>query len=376
MQGTNTNNKIQMMKNIKRFSVITIIGILFLVFSSCDDTSEIFTISAPTAPVLSELGFTNLELDAVNTGNPAITLNWNEADYGIQASINYAVQFANDEAFTTPITAATITGNSSITLSVNELNSAAGNAGLNPFEWKILYARVVSTLGSQNTESAVSNSIQVNVYPYFNYTFNDYYLVGSATAPDWNNNNNNPALFRDASDTNVFYYTGYFGSGEFKVLEVKGLWQPQWGTNDTSTIDVNPGGGSDPGTFPNNNSAIAAAGYYTFKMNLASKTFTFDAFNATGITSPASLTLKGTSTADIAMTALAFDGHIWYANNVRLTPGDVNFATGAGSNWGSSTSFSGVATDGGGLIPVIVEDDYDVWFNDLTGQYILIPLNL
>lgn len=376
MQGTNTNNKIQMMKNIKRFSVITIIGILFLVFSSCDDTSETFTISAPTAPVLSELGFTNLELDAVNTGNPAITLNWNEADYGIQASINYAVQFANDEAFTTPITAATITGNSSITLSVNELNSAAGNAGLNPFEWKILYARVVSTLGSQNTESAVSNSIQVNVYPYFNYTFNDYYLVGSATAPDWNNNNNNPALFRDASDTNVFYYTGYFGSGEFKVLEVKGLWQPQWGTNDTSTIDVNPGGGSDPGTFPNNNSAIAAAGYYTFKMNLASKTFTFDAFDATGITSPASLTLKGTSTADIAMTALAFDGHIWYANNVRLTPGDVNFATGAGSNWGSSTSFSGVATDGGGLIPVIVEDDYDVWFNDLTGQYILIPLNL
>lgn len=376
MQGTNTNNKIQMMKNIKRFSVITLIGILFLVFSSCDDTSEIFTISAPTAPVLSELGFTNLELDAVNTGNPAITLNWDEADYGIQASINYAVQFANDEAFTTPITAATITGNSSITLSVNELNSAAGNAGLNPFEWKILYARVVSTLGSQNTESAVSNSIQVNVYPYFNYTFNDYYLVGSATAPDWNNNNNNPALFRDASDTNVFYYTGYFGSGEFKVLEVKGLWQPQWGTNDTSTIDVNPGGGSDPGTFPNNNSAIAAAGYYTFKMNLASKTFTFDAFDATGITSPASLTLKGTSTADIAMTALAFDGHIWYANNVRLTPGDVNFATGAGSNWGSSTSFSGVATDGGGLIPVIVEDDYDVWFNDLTGQYILIPLNL
>ena len=376
MQGTNTNNKIQMMKNIKRFSVITLIGILFLVFSSCDDTSEIFTISAPTAPVLSELGFTNLELDAVNTGNPAITLNWNEADYGIQASINYAVQCANDEAFTTPITAATITGNSSITLSVNELNSAAGNAGLNPFEWKILYARVVSTLGSQNTESAVSNSIQVNVYPYFNYTFNDYYLVGSATAPDWNNNNNNPALFRDASDTNVFYYTGYFGSGEFKVLEVKGLWQPQWGTNDTSTIDVNPGGGSDPGTFPNNNSAIAAAGYYTFKINLASKTFTFDAFDATGITSPASLTLKGTSTADIAMTALAFDGHIWYASNVRLTPGDVNFATGAGSNWGSSTSFSGVATDGGGLIPVIVEDDYDVWFNDLTGQYILIPLNL
>lgn len=111
-------------------------------------------------------------------------------------------------------------------------------------------------------------------------------------------------------------------------------------------------------------------------MNFASKAFTFEAFDASSATSPASLTLKGTSTADLALTALAFDGHIWYANNVRLTPGNVYFVTDSGANWGSSTSFSGVATDSGDSIPVIVEDDYDVWFNDLTGQYILIPLNL
>jgi hypothetical protein len=365
-----------MMKNIKRFSAITMIGILFLVFSSCDDNSELFTISAPTAPVLSELGFTNLELDAVNTGNPAVTLNWDETDYGQQAAVNYAIQFANDATFTAPVTAATITGNTSITLSVNEINAAAGSTGLNPFEWSTIYARIVSTLGSQNSEESISNSIQFNVYPYFNYSFKDYYLVGNATAPDWNNNNNNPAIFRDASDSSVFEYTGYFGSGEFKLLEEKGLWQPQWGTNDASTIDVNPGDGTDPGTFPNNNSVIATAGFYTFKINFATKKFTFEAFDADGISSPTSLTLKGTSTTDVTMSALTFDGHIWTASNVRLTPGNVTFTTGAGANWGGSTSFSGVATNGGDSIPVIVEDDYDVWFNDLTGQYILIPLNL
>ena len=377
MQGINTNNKIQMMKNIKRFSAITIIGILLFVFNSCDDTSEIFTISTPTAPVLAELGFTDLELDAVNTGNPAVTLNWAEADYGQQASINYAIQFSSDDAFTAPVTAATITGNSSITLSVNEVNAAAGNAGLNPFEWKAIYARVVASLGSQNTEVSVSNAIQFNVYPYFNYVFNDYYLVGDATAPGWNNNNNNPALFRDANDSNTFYYTGLWAdNGHFKVLSTRGLWQPQFGTDDGVTVGNNPGGGTDPERFPYGGGDGIPAGYYTFEINFASNTFTFEAFDATGITSPASLTLKGTSTADLAMTALAFDGHIWYANNVRLIPGDVNFVTGVGVNLGSSTSFSGVATDGGGSIPVIVEDDYDVWFNDLTGQYILIPLNL
>jgi hypothetical protein len=41
-----------------------------------------------------------------------------------------------------------------------------------------------------------------------------------------------------------------------------------------------------------------------------------------------------------------------------------------------TNSFSGTATVNGGNIPVIVEDDYDVWYNDLTGHYIMIPLNL
>lgn len=367
-----------MMKNIKKFSAITLIGLVLLVFNSCDDSSEKFTINTPTSAVLEELNFSKIELDAVNTNNPAITLNWQEADYGQQAAINYAVQFANDEAFTEPVTATTVTGLNTVTLSVNEINSAAGNAGLNPFAWADLYIRVASSLGSQNSVISNSNAIKVEVYPYFNYVFNDYYLVGNATAPDWNNNNNNPALFRDGSDSNKFYYTGYFGAGEFKVLEIKGLWQPQWGTNDAnaSSIDVNPGGGSDPGTFPNNNSAITTAGYYSFTIDFASKTYSFEPFDATGKTSPASISLQGSSTANVSMNSLSFDGHIWYANGVRLTPGEVSFVTGAGASWGSSSSFSGVATDGGSAIPVVVEDDYDVWFNDLTGHYILIPLNL
>ncbi len=99
-------------------------------------------------------------------------------------------------------------------------------------------------------------------------------------------------------------------------------------------------------------------------------------YDASGKTSPASLTLKGSSTADVAMTALTFDGHIWYAKGVKLLPGEVEFVTDSGAKWGSTTSFSGIATDAGGPVPVIVEDDYDVWFNDLTGDYILIPLNL
>ena len=84
------------------------------------------TISAPTAPVLAELGFTDLELDAVNTGNPAVTLNWNEANYGQQASINYAIQFSSDDAFTAPVTAATITGNTATSVTVTVGSGTTG----------------------------------------------------------------------------------------------------------------------------------------------------------------------------------------------------------------------------------------------------------
>lgn len=350
-----------------------------LLFNACDDNSELFTISTPTAPVLASVGFTELRLDAVNTNNPAITLNWQEADYGQQASINYAVQFSSDNAFTTPVTAATTTGQTTITLSVSEVNANAGSAGLNPFELKALYIRIVSTIGSKNSEAAASNAIQINVYPYFNYAFNDYYLVGDATAPGWNNNSNNPPLYRDATDSNVFFYTGRFsGGGHFKLLENKGQWHPQYGTDDavniwnTTLTNSNP----EPERFPYGGGNGIPEGFYTFQINFSTNKFTFTPFNATGITSPASLRIEGSSTVNVAMTPLAFDGHQWYASNVRLTPGSVEFVTGTGTKWGSSTAFSGVATSGGGTIPVIVEDDYDVWFNDLTGRYILIPRNL
>jgi hypothetical protein len=391
--GTNFKNNLQMMKNIKRFSALTLIGLFLVTFSSCEDTSELFTISAPTAPVLAELSFTDLELDANNTNNPAIVLNWNDAEYGLQTATNYAIQFASDDAFTSPVTAATVSGRNSVTLSVNEVNAAAGNAGLNPFEWKPVFIRIVSSLGTKNGVAVNSNAIQINVYPYFNYVFDDYFLVGNGVASGWDNNNSdlayqNTPLFRDEADSNVFYYTGYFqnnssdyNEGRFKVLETKGLWQPQWGvvepegSDDFKTagdIAGNPTTQSgDPGRF-----GVENSGFYSFKIDFSTNKYTMVPFNATGISSPTSLTLKGSSTADLTMTPLAFDGHLWYATNVTLTPGSVEFVTDAGSNWGSSTSFSGVAAAGGGAIPVIVEANYDVWFNDLTGRYIFIPLTL
>ena len=364
------------MKN--KISIFFSTFMILFVLTGCEDDSDTLTISETTPVALAELSITNIELDAINTNNPAVTFSWSVADYGQPAEERYALVLASDEAFTNPITSGTVNGNNTITLSIGELNSASDLAGLPPFEWGTLYAKIISSIGTQNSLSVDSNSINFQVFPFFNYPFNDFYLVGNATAADWNNNNNNPALFRDGDNPRLYTYTGYFNSGEFKVLETKGLWQPQWGTNDGTTIDVNPDDADDPGTFPNNNSAIAMSGYYTFTVNFSDSSFNFTAFDISGATDFTSIDLQGSASANpISMTRLsADDSHIWYANAVTLTTGDISFTTNTGSNWGSDSSFSGKATEGGSSIPVIVGDDYDVWFNDLTGDYILIPLNL
>lgn len=127
----------------------------------------------------------------------------------------------------------------------------------------------------------------------------------------------------------------------------------------------------DPGRF-----GVETAGYYQFSIDFSTKKYTLTPYSTTGATSFSSIEVQGSSTTTTALTALAIDTHMWYAAALHLTPGDLTFVTNTGSAWGGSTGFSGVATDGDESIPVIVEDDYDVWFNDLTGRYILVPLNL
>ena len=362
---------------MKKTSIfITTLFCTLLFFSSCEEDRDELIVSESEPVVLSELAISDIELDPVNVTNPAATFVWTTADYGQQTTINYRIEFSIDQAFTNPVVGGLVSSVNSVTLTVAELNTAVGNAGLSPFEWNIIYARVVTSVGTQQVLPVASNVISFNVYPFFNYVFKDYYLVGDSTQPGWNNNNNNPPLFRDSSNSKLYSYVGYFGAGQFKVLEEKGAWQPQWGTNNGTEIAVNPGGGADPGTFPLNNNPIATAGYYTFTINFQTNTFSFVPYTESTSTVYTSMTVQGSATNSFTMTQSSFDNHIWYANNKSLVPGNLQFKTNTDTVWAGSTSFSGIATLNGGNIPVVVEDFYDIWYNDLTGQYIMIPLNL
>lgn len=365
------------MKNLKNISIFTLAAYSILLLSSCTDTTDEFVVSETEPVTLSELTIKDIELDPINTNNPAVTFNWTQADYGQQASVNYSLEISADQSFSNAVIPATVNGNNTITLSVSELNSVAGDAGLNPFEWAPLYARVVSNLGTQNGLPVNSNSISFNVYPYFNYPYTDLYLVGPACASGWDPNKNNPALFRSASNSNEFTYTGYFNAGDLKMLEMRGAWAPQYG-EDNGKLSYRPTE-ADPDPSPIND--ITASGYYTFTANISNLEFSLVSYDGS-VPSLSSLAITGSATPSetalqqYGVSGTVFDEHIWYISNVHLVPGELLFKANGSDSWGGETSFSGIATAGGNAISVIVEDDYEVWFNDLTKNYIMIPLNL
>ena len=372
----------------KTYKILGLVLLAFIGVTSCDKDIEQFQATNVSNSILVEADISAIELDDTNPGNPAVTLNWTDADYGVQTNISYVVEVASDDAFTNAMVVGTTTGNS-FSWTVGQLNATSAQIGLAPFEFNPLYVRVKSSVGTQNGLQSYSNMIVLSVKSYYNYPFKDFYLVGNGTSADWNNDNNNVPLFRNADNSNLYTYTGFFtkgggdfGDGRFKILENRGSWQPQWGTtltepNDTietsGAIAANPTTqSSDPGRF-----GVLSSGYYTFTINFSSRTYSMAEFDASGATDYTSMTLQGSSlTENTAMTQLGFDSHMWYINSINLLPGEVSFLTNTGASWGSDSSFSGVATDGGAAIPVIVRDNYEVWFNDLTGDYILIPLTL
>ena len=359
-----------------------------LLITSCDDVADKMTVEEPESMTLSELDISEIELDQTNPENPVATFVWSEPDYGQQTVKNYDLEFSETESFENTVVVSSLSGNRDVTLTTRELNSAVGDIGLPPSEWNTAYARVTSSLGrSQNELPVTSNIISFEVNPYFNYPFNDFFLVGNGTAAGWDNSNNNPPLFRDADNPDLYRYTGFFqkdggiDNGRFKVISFKGQWQPQWGTTFSEPDDPIQNSGaiagnpvtqdSDPGRF-----GVESEGYYTFTIDFGDNEYSMEPFDASNAPEFTSMTLKGSGIAtNTEMNQLSIDPHIWYLNGVSLVTGGIQFETSTGNTWGGDTTFSGVATEGGASIDIIVADEYNVWFNDLTGDYIYIPLN-
>ncbi|MGB5943326.1 MAG: SusE domain-containing protein [Leeuwenhoekiella sp.] len=309
----------------------------------------------------------------------AVTLNWSDFETaGTGVLVNYFVETAlAGTDFADFVSSGPYENTLSLAWTNAQLNNLALSLGIEEEGSGQLDIRIRSTIDN-NTGilERTSNPITIGVTT-FSTALRNLFLVGSATAPGWDNNNNNPALIRDPNDKNAYSYTAFFrggGDNAFKMLEQTGQWQPQWGVQDgmfTSSETL----GFDPGVM-----SFAEDGYYTINVNTKEQTYTATPYDASAMPTYGSIGIIGDSTpngwdGDTDLTNSDFDPHIWTIKGITLNDGFFKFRADDdwANNWGSTTSLSGFANLGSPDNMPIKAGTYDIWFNDLTGGYILVP---
>lgn len=187
--------------------------LVFLGIMSCQDR-ELITVENQSAPIVMDLSASTLFLDQNFPANPALTVTWTAATYSVPTEIRYKVEASADEKFTTPLELATVAESSNaVTFTVDEMNKSAITLGMSPAVSSKMYLRVVSYLGTGQMMSAVSNVTSLQITPYV-LSYPDFYLVGGATAVDWNASAAQ-ILYKDA---NLSYIYTYLKPGNFRFL--------------------------------------------------------------------------------------------------------------------------------------------------------------
>lgn len=340
--------------------------------ASCEDR-EIITLENQSAPIVMDLSAQNLVLDSNFPANPALTINWDAATFTVPVEVKYQVEISASDAFTDPKILVLSTLDTYKSFTTLEMNNAAKSIGLVPDVVQKMYFRVSSFTGSNNDLLQNSNVTVLSIKPYLarpTYAFTDLYLIGDATAGGWDNlaTNGNLIPMLKTSTASKYEFTGLFKAGGFKMIKVKGDWTAQFGLGSV-TGQLSSDGGSG-------NISIATEGYYKLTVDTASLTYTLVPVTNPG-TTYTNLSVIGTATGDvdIQLTKSTFDAHLWTAKKITLKAGVFKFrANNAWDvNWGTNSEYFGVGVAGGADIPLVADWTYDIYFNDVTGNYTVIP---
>ncbi|MES1198057.1 MAG: SusE domain-containing protein, partial [Chitinophagaceae bacterium] len=229
-------------------------------------------------------------LQVSNASNTAVSFNWNATPYGTNI-INYALQFdVVGGNFASP---QVVKLGSALTSSftVSDLNAAAIAAGVLGGSTKNVEFRIVSYLGTTYTNPfVISNTINLSVTT-FTPIPSAFYIVGDATAGQWNNPVPTPSQQFTRLDAVSYGIVVNLTAGKsYLFLPVNGDWTHKYGGS-SATGGALLADGAVPGS---NTPAPAVTGNYQIVVNFQTGTYTVTPF-ATAI--PANLYIVGDATA-------------------------------------------------------------------------------
>lgn len=215
-----------------------------------------------------------------------------------------------------------------------------------------------------------SQKVEISVAPIEVLTKSlDYFFVGNMFGqPVWNKDYDGFPLFLDTPDGKLYTYTGNFAvDAEFKLDNENNLgkWSTALGTSEVGKL-----GAGD------NIKDAAAGGYFTLTFDPEALTYEVTPFDATANVEYSAMGLVGSSVGDwnndVLLKQASYDKHIWRAEGIKLTAGELKIRANKSwdKNWGGKF-FPVALSDSGDNIKVSQEQagTYNVVFNDLTGHY-------
>jgi hypothetical protein len=358
-----------MKKNI--FKLLLVFSAILVSFTACkNDIDYVVAEKAKPTTLLSPTEATSFVLNKSLSGENLTTFVWAPADYNYQGEYNYTIEICKAGTnFEQEVITLGPTTDTFYSVTNGVLNTQLlGVLGLIPGAPTDVQVRIKSYLGV-NGEPNYSASITISVTPYVDYRA--LYLFGSATATESLGTDSFP-LFKDPTNDSKFSTTGYFKAGTFEVAG---------GTTSDAAVYGDVGVGGQLGSEGATAIAVPADGYYQLEINFENATYTLTPVSAPTNTYALiglSGAFNGWAAPDAKLIAQSFDIHIWRLAKQELPAGGDGFKFRVNEdwtiNWGGDTFPSGIGLDGGSNIKADVEGDYEIWFNDITKQYLFLKL--
>ena len=405
------------MKKIFNFAWLFVGG--FCLFTACENDRDSNPVIDPTDTnvnfVLNTPAYATNAIDLGNTTD-SLQFTWKQPEYGFPIAASYKMQLSLTGNFTTSYADAQAdeTGQAiadyyefenepvrgcTQKLGTEDIAKAMQLIGgwdeSNVPDLKSAFLRVKAT--STGISDVFSNTLEMSFAPYYVVLKETqpllWYLVGNCIGDgSWGNATDKIGTglipmftiageeYDKATGEGKTSYTGYFPEGgQFKLIKTPGNWDDQKNFDSFDGIDTDK--------FETNNDGnvcikTGAAGYYTINFDTKEDKITIEPYDGTPAVCT-SMALPGEfngwkETAEgtpltAAETSANAKCHIWTLDLNLVNDSPVKFAANNSwdKNWGSGDFPYGTGKNEGDNIPAKA-GQYQVFFNDITGQYMFI----
>lgn len=401
------------MKTFIKSTLLLICGAMF--FTACDDDRDNNpTIQEPTTFVLNTPSYAKANVDLATS--TSLSFSWSQPAYGFPALAAYQIQMSPTNTWTKDIhdgeldDAGSPVGNfktfdNEFSVVRGELLAADVAKGLEEImHWtkdgvpasQTVYVRVRSVYAG---DTIYSNTVTINVLPYYVELKPAapvvWYLIGNCIGDgSWSNGGAAnvgqslvPLYMIDGQEYDrttgegKISYTGYFpgptqtADGEwqaqFKLIKTPGSWDSQIDYSKFTNIASND-------AFATNNDGnvvVMKGGYYTITVDTKAQTATIEEYAKTA---KAYTTMflaggyNGWSTTEDAMSPISTyefaENHNWFKQVTFTEEGEFKF-TDSNDWWGGDQFPYGTMSTSSGGNNKYKAGTYNVFFNDITGQF-------